>query len=153
MRPIHFVCICLTLASTLTLAQSNAVPFVDQPLVPMSAAPGGVGFTLTVNGGNFVSDSVVKWNGDALPTTFVSRAQLTATVSASDIASASTASVMVSNPTPGGGVSNVRFFQIASPLSTVVFSAPSYTGVVGFSGVTADFNGDGKLDLAVSGVD
>jgi hypothetical protein len=48
------------LASTVALAQSNPVPFVDQPLVPMSAAPGGSGFPLTVNGAGFVSSSVVS---------------------------------------------------------------------------------------------
>jgi FG-GAP-like repeat len=140
------------LASVVAVAQSNPVPFVDQPLVPMSAAPGGAGFTVTVNGTGFVPGSVMNWNGTALPTTFVSKAQVTATVSASDIASAETASVTVSNPAPGGGVSNVAFFEVATPESNVVLSAPSNTGGVGFAVVTADFNGDGKLDLAVTGV-
>jgi FG-GAP-like repeat len=139
------------LASTVALAQSNPVPFVDQPLVPMSAAPGASGFSLTVNGAGFISGSVVNWNGTALPTTFVSKAQVTATVAASDIASPQTASVTVSNPAPGGGSSNVAFFQVATPESTVVLSAPSNTGGAGFVVVTADFNGDGKLDLAVTG--
>jgi len=139
------------LASTVTLAQSNPVPFVDQPLVPMSAAPGGSGFTLTVNGTGFVSGAVVNWNGTGLPTTFVSKAQVTAIVAASDIASPQTASVTVSNPAPGGGISNVAFFQVATPESTVVLTTPSNTGGVGFAVLTADFNGDGKLDLAVTG--
>lgn len=147
MRPVHFVCICLTLASTLMLAQSNPVPFVDQPLVPMSAPPGGAGFTLTVNGGNFISGSVVKWNGNALPTTFVSRAQLTATVTASDIATAQTAWVTVTNPAPGGGTSGLSFFPIAEPESGVVLSATPYPAYA--AAIAADFNGDGKLDLAV----
>ncbi len=152
MRP-YFVYICILLVSTLSLAQSNPVPFIVQPLVPMSAAPGGSGFTLTVNGAGFVSASVVNWSGSSLPTTFVSKTQLTATVAASDIATAHTAWVTVSNPAPGGGTSNVAFFQIASPLPTVVFGAPIDTGAVGFSVVVADFNGDGKLDLATTGVD
>jgi FG-GAP-like repeat len=153
MRNVHFVCLGLILVSTLSRAQSNPVPFIDQPLVPMSAAPGGPGFTLRVNGAGFASGAVVNWNGAPLPTTFVSKAQVTATVVSSDIASASTASVTVSNPRPGGGVSNVSFFQIAAPLSTVVFSAPTYTGADGFDVITADFNGDGNLDLAVTGFD
>jgi len=107
MRPVHFVFACLVFTSTITLAQANPVPFIDQPLVPMSAAPGGPGFTLTVNGGNFISGSAVNWNGSPLPTTFVSKTQLNATVSASDIVSASTASVTVSNPAPGGGIRTV----------------------------------------------
>ena len=37
----------------------NPVPLISQPLVPEAAAPGGTGFTLTVNGTGFVSGSVV----------------------------------------------------------------------------------------------
>jgi hypothetical protein len=144
-------CLSWILASVVAVAQSNPVPFVDQPLVPMSAAPGASGFTLTVNGTGFVSGSVVNWNGTPLPTTYVSKAQVTATVAASDIASPQTASVTVSNPAPGGGISNVAFFQVATPESAVVLTTPSNTGGVGFAVVTADFNGDGKLDLALSG--
>ena len=153
MRASHEFLFCLTsiLASVLALAQSNPVPYVDQPLMPMSAAPGGSGFTLTVNGTGFVSGSVVNWNGTPLPTTFVSKAQVTATVAASDIANPQTAFVTVSNPPPGSGISNVAFFQVATPVSSVVLSTPSNTGGVGFAVVTADFNGDGKLDLAVTG--
>ena len=94
------------LASTLLLAQSNPVPFVNQPLVPSAIAPGGAMFTLTVHGTGFVSGSTVNWNGTALATTFVSSSQLTAQVPAANIATASTASVTVSNPAPGGGTSN-----------------------------------------------
>src|SRR5713101_147883 len=64
----------------------NPVPLINQPLVPDAIAPGGAGFTLTVNGTGFVSGSVVNWNGSARATTFVSGSQLTATVLSSDIA-------------------------------------------------------------------
>ena len=89
-----------------TAIGQNPVPFIDQPLVPDATAPGGAGFTLTVNGAGFVAASTVNWNGSPLATTFVNNHQLTATVPASDIATASTASVTVVNPSPGGGVSN-----------------------------------------------
>ena len=75
MRASYYCFLCSWMvASVVALAQSNPVPFVDQPLVPMSAAPGGSGFTLTVNGAGFVSGSVVNWSGTPLPTTFVSKA-------------------------------------------------------------------------------
>ncbi len=135
------------LASAVALAQSNPVPFINQPLVPMTAAPGGSGFTLTVNGTEFVSSSVVNWNGTALVTTFVTSSQLTASVPASDIAVPGTASVTVTNPAPGGGVSNVMYFDISTSVSTL-----TYASFYGFGGgpalLSADFNGDGKLDLA-----
>jgi FG-GAP-like repeat/Abnormal spindle-like microcephaly-assoc'd, ASPM-SPD-2-Hydin/Cep192 domain 4 len=137
-------------ASVYGQGSANPIPFLNQPVVPMSVAPGGSGFTLTVNGVQFVSSSVVQWNGTALVTTFVSSSQLTAAVPASVIATPGTASVTVSNPTPGGGTSNVAFFDVSSPSSGVTFTQlppnPSFVQLYGM--VTADFNGDGKLDLA-----
>jgi hypothetical protein len=147
---------CLFLASLCAFAQSNPVPFVNQPVVPMTAAPGGPGFTLTVNGAGFVSGSVVNWNGAALTTTFVSTTQLTATVPGAKIASAGTASVTVANPAPGGGASNVQFFAISNLIPTVSFTGTYGVTVQDPTGIVADFNGDGKQDLAyvqtVSGV-
>jgi len=127
---------------------ANPVPFINQPLVPEATAPGSSGFTLTVNGWGFVSGSVVDWNGSALATTFVSSSQLTASVPASDIATPSTASVTVVSPSPGGGTSNVDFFQITNPSSSVAFAistqaANEWTQFM----AAADLNGDGKLDL------
>lgn len=126
----------------------SAVPFIDQPLVPVAATPGSAGFMLTVNGTGFVSGSVVKWNGSARTTQFVTSSQLTASVSASDIATAGTALVTVVNPSPGGGISNVDFFQITNPSNSVSFTASTqdaneFTQRM----VAADLNGDGKLDL------
>lgn len=43
------------LASTMPLAQSNSVPFVNQSLVPSAVAPGGPSFAVTVHGMGFVS--------------------------------------------------------------------------------------------------
>jgi hypothetical protein len=145
-------CLSLMLAGAVAFAQSNPVPFVNQPLVPMTAAPGGSGFTLTVNGTEFVSSSIVNWNGTALATTFVSSLQLTATVPAPDIATPGTASVTVSNPPPGGGTSNVMYFDVANQASSLVFSNfYSSFGEVESSIIAVDFNGDGKLDLASVG--
>ena len=81
-----FFCLVLLLTGAIAQAQTNPVPFLNQPLVPTSAAPGGQGFTLTVNGTGFASTSVVEWNGTSLQTTFVSDSQLTAAVPAAAIA-------------------------------------------------------------------
>jgi hypothetical protein len=64
-------------------------------LSPPSAVAGGPDFTLTVNGTNFTTSSVVLWNGSPLTTTFISAIQLTVTVTASLIASPGTATVTV----------------------------------------------------------
>lgn len=89
----------------------DPVPFVDQPLVPDATAPGGPGFTLTLSGGGFVAGSVVNWNGSPRATTFVNSSKVTAAILASDIAKASTASVTVVNPSPGGGASNTLYLE------------------------------------------
>jgi len=127
------------------------VPLVNQPLIPDSASPGGSGFTLTVNGTGFVSGSVVEWNGNPRTTSFVSGSQLTASILAADIAIAGTATVTVSNPGPGGGVSNPASFPVRLSAASVFGFISSFTPPVSGSVeiATADFNGDGKLDLAL----
>jgi hypothetical protein len=62
-------------------------------IAPASAVAGGPAFTLTVQGIGFEHGAAVAWNGSALPTTFVSSRQLTASVSAADIATAGTVAV------------------------------------------------------------
>jgi archaellum component FlaF (FlaF/FlaG flagellin family) len=133
----------------------NPVPLINNPLSPTSVAPGGPGFTLTVNGTGFVSASVVNWNGSPLTTHFASSSQLTATVPAGNIATAGTAAITVANPAPGGGTSNVAYLEITSPASTLTFTTvnPSTDPLFAMQQIPSmavgDFNGDGKLDLAV----
>ena len=67
-------------------------------LSPASATVGGAGFTLTVNGSDFVPGAVVFWDGAARATSFVNDEQLQATIPAGDIAATGTATVIVSNP-------------------------------------------------------
>src|ERR1700730_18577780 len=89
-------CVCVFLAMLviaccglpLSPQRQNPVQFINDPLVPTSVAPGGVGFTLTVNGTGFVSGSKVNWNGTALPTSFVRSSRLTSSVLAPDTATA-----------------------------------------------------------------
>ncbi|SRR3989442_707107 len=64
-------------------------------LVPNTATHGDPAFTLTVNGTGFASSSVVYWNGQTRSTTFVMANQLTASISAADIANAATVPVYV----------------------------------------------------------
>jgi uncharacterized protein (TIGR03437 family) len=93
---------------------------------PSAAVAGGAAFTLTVNGANFINGSTVQWNGSARTTSFVSDTQLTAQISAADIATAGTASVTVVTPTPGGGTSNALSFAINGAVASV--SAASFAG-------------------------
>ena len=150
MKSIRLVCLFALYASTITLAQSNPVPLINQPLVPDAVAPGSPGFTLTVNGTGFVSNSQVSWNGNSRTTAYVSSSQLTATIPASDLAKASTASVTVSNPGPGGGISNPAYFEVITPRSAISLNRSDYgVGVNPLPIATGDFNGDGTPDLVV----
>jgi dienelactone hydrolase len=139
--------IMLSALSATAIAQ-NPVPLINQPLVPDAAVPGGKGFTLTVNGTGFVSGSVANWNGSPLATAFVSGSQLTASVPASYIAKASTASVTVVSPGLGG-TSNVAFLEIGTA-TFAHLSGTDYAVTTSLSITSGDFNGDGKLDLAVA---
>ena len=84
-----------------SLAISKPVPTISS-LSPPSANAGGAGFPLTVNGSNFISTSMVAWNGSTYPTSYVSATQVSAVIPAADIATAGIASVTVVNPAPGG---------------------------------------------------
>jgi hypothetical protein len=83
-------------------------------LAPAQAPAGGAAFTLTVSGGNFASDAQVQWNGTPVPTTFVSASQLTASIPASLLATAGSASVSVLNP-GAGAQSGALTFAITGP--------------------------------------
>ncbi len=128
----------------------NSVPLISLPLVPDAVRPGTAGFALTVNGTGFVSGSVVKWNGSARITTFVSHSQLKAAIVSSDVAQPKGALVTVVNPGPGGGTSNIASFEVTRPTASVSLTTSDVAaGSNPFTVVTGDFNGDGKLDLAV----
>jgi hypothetical protein len=91
----------------------NPVPVLTS-VSPTTAVAGGAGFALTTNGTGFVPGSVVHWNAASRTTTFVTGSQLTATIPASDIASAGTAQITVVSPTPGGGTSASVAFTIGN---------------------------------------
>lgn len=96
------------------IVTTNPLPFL-LGLSPSSAVAGSGGFTLTVNGENFVPNSVVNWNGSPRPTTFVSSIELSAQITAADVASQGVATVKVVNPPPGGGTSEILTFAINPP--------------------------------------
>ena len=141
----------LLVSLALPASAANSVPFLNS-LVPSATAPGGPAFTLTVTGAGFVSGAVVNWNGSPRTTTFVSVDQLTASITAADIASAATAVVTVTNPAPAGGTSNGQYLQIANALTPPNFTSLSSYEIDDFRArqsniLLRDFNGDGKLDL------
>lgn len=85
-------------------------------LTPSARNAGDPEFTLTASGLGFVSGSTVQWNGDNRATTFVSSTELTAAISAADIAGAGTFQIRVISPgqTDGNNFSNILVFQVCA---------------------------------------
>ena len=86
-------------------------------LAPATITGGSPGFTLTVNGGNFTPDAQVVWNGSPRQTTFVSSNQLTAAITAADIATAGTAAVTVISAVSGYVPSSAAAFAITAAVT------------------------------------
>jgi phosphodiesterase/alkaline phosphatase D-like protein len=124
-----------TIASSPIVTVFNPTPTTTS-ITPTTATAGSPGFTMTVNGTNFVPTSVVRFNGSDRVTTYVSPTQLTAAILADGIAAAGSNSVTVFNPTPGGGTSNAQTFtvmaDVAAPSSVtnLALSSPTTSSMV-----------------------
>jgi 6-phosphogluconolactonase (cycloisomerase 2 family) len=107
-------------------AQNNAVPTIGY-LSPIAAPRGAPGLTLAVHGSNFVSGSVVRWNGSDRPTAFVNSTLVTSQIAAADLATSGFTSITVFNPGPDGGSSMNSGFTVGgvSPVSVAVAADPS----------------------------
>ena len=90
---------------------TNPVPEIiniDPPSVPA----GTTGLTLKINGKDFIKESVVRLAGVDRITSFVSSKQLTVDVPDSEVAAPVKIEVTVFNPSPGGGESNSKEFDV-----------------------------------------
>ncbi|OJX52242.1 MAG: hypothetical protein BGO88_16960 [Flavobacterium sp. 38-13] len=110
-------------------------------ITPNTKVRGEAGFTLTVNGTNFVNgESIINWNGTNKTTTFVSSTQLTASISASDIAASGTVEVKVFN-TCNNFSSAATNFTITAPTSTT-WNGSSWSNGTPNSSLDAIINGN-----------
>ena len=121
---------------------SNSAPFtvtavppapVLTSITPTSVPAGGAAFTLTVSGSSFLPASVIRVNGSARATTFVSSITLTTVMSVADRAAPGSHTITVFTPAPGGGTSATQ------PLTIVSAGVPALTvnGTAGPVSVTA----------------
>ena len=92
-------------------------------LDPASAAAGGAPFTLTASGTGFTPNSALLWNGQQQNTHFISSTEVSAQISAADIASAGTAAVTIQDPADGS--SNALTFTIGPPQLTLSSISPT----------------------------
>ena len=128
------------------MAGPAPLPFLNQPLIPASIAPGSGAFTLTVTGTGFIPGAVVQWNHSARGTTFVSNTKLQAEISVGDVATATTALITVANP--GRSWSNTVYFPVRQASATVSGKRDLSFAPKGNTLAVGDFNNDGKLDVA-----
>lgn len=134
-------------SGALTFTVNNAVPSLSS-LSPNGVLAGSSGFTLTVNGSNFMSGSVVQVNGLARTTTFVSATQLTAAIPSSDVAAAGNLAITVSNPTPGGGASAPLTLPVNNPVPVISSVSPN-PAIAALTGFTITVTGTGFVRSSV----
>jgi len=122
---------------------------VDTPYItsisPTSKIAGTNGFTLTVNGVNFISSSTIRWNGVNRPTTFVSPTQLTAVIPATDITTPGSVPISVGT---GSAVSNSIPFIIDAPnvpsVSTSISALNAFSTITGTASASQSFTATGS---------
>ena len=126
-------------------------------ITPSTVAAGSAGFTLTATGTNYVSGTKILWDGTVLPTTVTSSTQLTASITAAQIATAGTITIRAMKPDtttsgalqltitgsgPGGGGS---FSLTGISPQPVAAGSPSFTltatGLGFVTGATINLNG------------
>ena len=96
---------------------ANPSPFVFT-LNPGTALPGDAGQWVRISGTGFISTSQARWNGGNRSTLYIDSSTLDIFVTSTDLASAGSFAVTVSNSTPGGGTSNAVNLVVASPSAT-----------------------------------
>jgi hypothetical protein len=110
-------------SSSASFAINKPAPAISS-LSSSSTLVGSSGLTLTISGSNFVSSSVVRWNGADRTTTFISATQLQALIPASNLAMSGTFAVTVFTPPNGGGTSNRLTFTVNSPVPAITSLSP-----------------------------
>ncbi|MEO7719060.1 MAG: IPT/TIG domain-containing protein [Capsulimonas sp.] len=124
-------------SNTLPMQVVASQPHIDYTS-PNSAIAGGAAFMLYVNGSQFQPGCTISWNGIALVTTYQSGVVLTASIPESYIATAGTASIVVTSPI--GVSSNTFAFPINNNLPILYTITPSTVNA-----------GSGDITLVASG--
>ena len=138
-------------ASTVVSGSLYGVPPLISSISPNFVQAGTSDFTLTLTGAGFNAESTVYLGAIALPTSYISATQLAATVSASDIAIYGWAPVTVTNPAPGGGVSQALpltvYAIVDAPASGLLFDPYSRLLYATIPGTATSMTGNSVVTI------
>jgi hypothetical protein len=134
-------------SNAVNFSVGNPVPAITS-LSPASVAVGSGAQTLTIIGTGFVSTSTVSYNGSSHTPTFGSSTQLTLALASTDVSTAGTFPVTVTNPAPGGGTSNSVNFTVGNPIPAITSLSPT-SAAVGSGAQTLTINGTGFMSTSM----
>jgi PKD repeat protein len=105
-----------------TTAQiNNPAPSLSS-MNPSSIIAGSPDFTLTLNGNNFLTTSIISFNNNQYPLRYISKTQIETTIPANAITTPGNYPVKVINPAPGGGETSPLTFNVKSNLEITITS-------------------------------
>jgi hypothetical protein len=129
--------------SSLTLTVDNPSPVLIA-ISPSNLVSGSSDTVLNLSGTGFLSSSTVQVNGTSHLATYVSSTQINIALSAVELATAGSFSVVVTNSAPGGGSSSAASYAVNNPAPLVTGLTPS-TFTVGAAATTLAISGAGFL--------
>jgi len=129
-----------TTTSTPTTPALNPAPTIST-ITPGSVVAGSPTQTLTFTGTGYIAATAATLNGTTLQTTYVSGTSLQAIVPASALTAGQVVSVVLSNPSPGGGASAAANYSIMSP--TPILTGLSPQSVPQGAAATVTISGSG----------
>ncbi len=138
------VVLCL-FAAVAVFAVTNS-PVITS-LAPQDTIAGTGQQTVEVRGANFISGAVVRVNSANRPTVFVDSGHLTVTLISTDVASPTTLSFVVANPS-GGGLSSAVTFNVL-PNSPAIASLDPATVLTGSAAFTLHVTGSNFASTAI----
>ncbi len=118
-------------------ARTFRQPSLTTSLSPATIEAGSSAFTVTVYGNFFTKSTIVQWNREDRPTTFINSTQLLVNISSDDIASAGTANITVIDPKRNQPSSNVQ---------EIVIRPHSTDNLLVNGGFESDTDSDGNPD-------
>ncbi|MFO0664422.1 MAG: IPT/TIG domain-containing protein [Polyangiaceae bacterium] len=112
-------------------------------VTPNTVIVGAPATSISLSGTGFVAASSVSFNGTKLAqVTFVNSTTLTASIPAASLAMAGDYPIVVTNPSPGGGVSTPQLFHVNYPVPTISSLSPD-NALAGAAATVVTVNGTG----------